>query len=99
IELIYGFTGSFYIENIAGFIAQHKESYLLSAGIMMIMIALAFKVSAAPFHFWTPDVYEGSPTVITAFMSTVVKTAAFGAFFRLFMNSFSGVNATWSTVL
>jgi NADH-quinone oxidoreductase subunit N len=60
---------------------------------------MCFKVSAAPFHFWAPDVYEGSPTLITALMSTVVKTAAFAAFLRLFMISFSGVSELWTMVL
>jgi NADH-quinone oxidoreductase subunit N len=53
-------------------------------GLLLIIVGLCFKVGAAPFHFWTPDVYEGSPTLITAFMSTVVKTAGFAAFLRLF---------------
>jgi NADH-quinone oxidoreductase subunit N len=60
---------------------------------------MLFKVSAAPFHFWAPDVYEGSPTVITALMSTIVKTAAFAAFMRLFLVVFGGVNESWSMVL
>ncbi|MCX7729542.1 MAG: proton-conducting transporter membrane subunit, partial [Bacteroidia bacterium] len=55
------------------------------AGILMILIALAFKVSLAPFHFWTPDVYEGSPIVVTALMSTVVKTSVFVAVMKLFL--------------
>jgi NADH-quinone oxidoreductase subunit N len=63
------------------------------------MIAMCFKVSAAPFHFWAPDVYQGSPTLITALMSTVVKTAAFAAFLRLFMIGFSGVSEMWSGIL
>jgi NADH-quinone oxidoreductase subunit N len=65
------------------------------------MIAMSFKVSAAPFHFWVPDVYQGAPTVITAFMATIVKTAAIAAFFRLFHTSFQGieggyVDAIWA---
>ena len=61
-----------------------------------MMIGLCFKIGAAPFHFWTPDVYEGSPTLITALMSTVVKTAAFAAFIRLFMIGFGSVNEVWT---
>jgi NADH-quinone oxidoreductase subunit N len=60
---------------------------------------MCFKVSAAPFHFWAPDVYHGSPTIITALMSTVVKTAAFAAFMRLFMIGFNGVSETWTGIL
>jgi NADH-quinone oxidoreductase subunit N len=69
------------------------------AGVMMMLVAMCFKVSAAPFHFWAPDVYQGSPTVITALMSTVVKTAAFAAFMRLFLVGFGGVSQTWSLAL
>jgi len=64
-----------------------------------MLIAMCFKVSAAPFHFWAPDVYEGSPTLITALMSTVVKTAAFAAFMRLFLIGFAEVSATWTSIL
>ena len=60
---------------------------------------MLFKVSAAPFHFWAPDVYQGSPTLITALMSTVVKTAAFAAFMRLFMVGFAEVSSTWTSIL
>jgi NADH-quinone oxidoreductase subunit N len=69
------------------------------AGVLLVLVAMLFKVSAAPFHFWAPDVYEGSPTVITALMSTIVKTAAFAAFMRLFLVTFGGVNETWGIVL
>ena len=61
----------------------------------MIIIGLSFKIGAAPFHFWTPDVYEGSPTLITAFMSTVVKTAGFAAFLRLLMVCFAPLHDFW----
>ena len=60
---------------------------------------MCFKVSAAPFHFWAPDVYEGSPTLITALMSTVVKTAAFAAFMRLFLVGFGALNDVWAGAL
>jgi NADH-quinone oxidoreductase subunit N len=63
------------------------------------MIAMSFKISAVPFHFWVPDVYQGSPTIITAYMSTVVKTAAFAAFLRLFIYSFRGIEEFWTTTL
>ncbi len=91
IALVYGATGSFDLYVIGDKIAamQGSAPMFLYAGILMIMIAMAFKVSVAPFHFWAPDVYEGSPLVITALMSTVVKTAAFAAFFRLFFYGFS----------
>src|SRR5260370_31007245 len=68
-------------------------------GILLIIVGLCFKVGAAPFHFWTPDVYEGSPTLITAFMSTVVKTAGFAAFLRLFSECFAPMSDFWVPAL
>jgi NADH-quinone oxidoreductase subunit N len=63
------------------------------------MIALGFKVSAAPMHMWTPDVYDGSPTPFTAYMATVVKASAFFAFIRLFQVSFGSISTQWTVVL
>jgi NADH-quinone oxidoreductase subunit N len=63
-----------------------------------MLVGLAFKISAVPFHFWAPDVYEGAPTVVTAFMSTIVKIAAFAAFFRLFYTAFKPVAPQWVDV-
>jgi NADH-quinone oxidoreductase subunit N len=65
------------------------------AGVVMMLIGILFKVSAVPFHFWAPDVYEGSPTSVTAFMSTIVKIAAFAAFMRLFSTAFIAAQSTW----
>ena len=101
IALIYGATGSFDIDVIATRLSEGNlnSSVMLFAGILLTMIAMAFKVSAAPFHFWAPDVYQGAPTVITAFMSTVVKTAAVAAFFRLFIHTFTSMTEVWHTAL
>jgi len=101
IALIYGATGSFDLNEIRAYIASNTGNMpsFFYAGIVMMLIAMCFKVSAAPFHFWAPDVYQGSPTIITALMSTVVKTAAFAAFMRLFMISFAGVSETWTYIL
>jgi NADH-quinone oxidoreductase subunit N len=65
----------------------------------MLIIGLAFKISAVPFHFWAPDVYEGSPTVVTTFMSTIVKIAAFAGFYRLFSTCFAPVIEQWGDVI
>jgi NADH-quinone oxidoreductase subunit N len=101
ITLIYGATGSFNISVISEHILQNAGSMpsFFYAGIIMIIAGLAFKVSAAPFHFWAPDVYQGSPNVITAYMSTIVKTAAFAAFFRLFSTCFASVESSWSQII
>lgn len=99
IALVYGATGSFNLDAIAVAVKNPQNTAILYAGIAMMMIGVSFKVSAAPFHFWTPDVYEGSPTLITTFMSTVVKTAGFAAFLRLFLVCFASVNAFWAPAL
>jgi NADH-quinone oxidoreductase subunit N len=101
IALIYGATGTFDIMEIRSSItaAQGVMPSLFYVGVMMMLVAMAFKVSAAPFHFWAPDVYQGSPTVITAFMSTIVKTAAFTAFIRLFLVGFGGIDERWNMVM
>ncbi len=96
IALIYGSTGSFNLQVIS---EQSNSSLMMVAGVVMMIVGLAFKVSAVPFHFWTPDVYTGSPTVITAFMSTVVKTAAFAGFFRLFFTCFSSSSSIWTNTI
>jgi len=68
-------------------------------GAFYIMVALSFKVSAAPFQFWTPDVYDGAPTVFTSFMSTIVKVAGFFAFLRLFEHAFGVVQDQWQHLI
>ena len=102
ITLLYGATGSFKLEQIQGFASNMpagSESYILYAGLLLLLIGMLFKVSAAPFHFWTPDVYEGAPTIFTTFMSTVVKTAGFAALFRLLSGSFTGTYGFWWIVI
>jgi NADH-quinone oxidoreductase subunit N len=98
IALIYGSTGSFDLGQIGAWTVRNHGNIppLFYAGCLMMLVGMSFKVSAAPFHFWAPDVYQGAPTVITAFMSTIVKTAAFGAFFRLFWVAFSHSGVEWS---
>jgi NADH-quinone oxidoreductase subunit N len=85
IALVYGASATFYLPEIKIYIAQFHGNLppMLLIGLLFIIIGVAFKVAVAPFHFWSPDVYEGSPTLVTAFMATVVKTAGFAAFFRL----------------
>jgi len=97
IALIYGDAGTFYIDLIktgSGMFTPMK-----AAGIVLILASMAFKVSAAPFHFWTPDVYDGSPTVFTSFMATIVKSVAFFAFLTLFDHGFGNLQSHWKTLL
>jgi len=101
--LIYGATGSFSITDIKGYVlltqSARATSLLLYVGLLLLLVGMLFKVSAAPFHFWTPDVYDGAPTQFTAFMSTVVKTAGFAALFRLLSVSFTGIYNFWWMLL
>jgi NADH-quinone oxidoreductase subunit N len=101
ITLIYGASGSFDLDLIRDWVVTHPRNIdpLFYTGILLIIIGLCFKVGAAPFHFWTPDVYEGSPSLITLFMSTVVKVAGFAAFLRLFSACFITIAGFWTPVL
>jgi len=97
IALIYGDTGSFYLDAIkAGF---GVLTPMKGAGLLLILASMSFKVSAAPFHFWTPDVYDGSPTVFTSFMSTIVKSVAFYAFLTLFDQAFGKLHEHWKMLV
>jgi NADH-quinone oxidoreductase subunit N len=82
IALLYGATQSFDLNKIAEYASGDILSPLFLTGVLLILFALFFKVSAAPFHFWAPDVYEGAPSIITAFMSTLVKVVGFAAFYK-----------------
>ena len=95
ITFLYGASskGTFFIDEIS--LLGGPASPLFMAGLLLLLISMAFKVSAAPFHFWTPDVYDGAPTVFTSFMATIVKAAVFIAFIRLFFDSFGEIQARW----
>jgi NADH-quinone oxidoreductase subunit N len=97
ITLVYGATGSFDLDVINQYLVGNFKavSPLFYTGLILMFVGLSFKVGAAPFHFWVPDVYEGSPSLIMAFMSTVVKTAGFAAFVRLFAGSFAPLHDFW----
>ncbi len=101
ITLCYGAIGSFRLE--APVIIPSKgmalEQYLLSAGLILIFASMNFKVSAAPFHFWTPDVYDGAPTVFTSFMATIVKAAGFIAFVSIFHAQSKALGYSWELLL
>ncbi|MEI9908556.1 MAG: NADH-quinone oxidoreductase subunit N [Bacteroidota bacterium] len=92
IALIYGSVGSFSTAQIN---MTEKPGALMIAGMILLLFSMSFKVSAAPFHFWTPDVYDGAPTVFTSFMATIVKVAAFIAFIRLFGEAFGNLQPQW----
>ena len=101
IVLLYGATVSFHIDGITEFIKVHHGNIpsIFKLGVLFILIGFAFKVAAVPFHFWVPDVYEGSPTLITSFMATVVKVASFAAFFKLFHCCFAPLASQWLIIV
>jgi NADH-quinone oxidoreductase subunit N len=92
--LVYGATGELGFSQIAA--AHAGDDAFLVAGLAMILAGLAFKVSAAPFHMWTPDVYQGAPTSVTAFMSAATKTAALVLTLRLLLTAFPGEEDIWT---
>ncbi len=101
IALYYGATGSFSLiaPPVSAVTGGVNPSFLQVAGILLLFVAMCFKVSAAPFHFWTPDVYDGAPAVFTSFMATVVKAAGFIAFIRLFQTQTQVLGPTWDIIL
>jgi NADH-quinone oxidoreductase subunit N len=100
LALLYGATGSTDFSGIAASIsAGHSSDVLLLTGIALVLVGLCFKASVAPFHQWTPDVYEGAPTPITAFMAVATKAAAFGVLLRIFDVALVADNLDWAPVL
>ncbi|MGH7843970.1 MAG: NADH-quinone oxidoreductase subunit N [Candidatus Binatia bacterium] len=100
IALIYGATGSTNLSRISSRLieATREPNLLLNTGAVLLVIGLAFKIAAVPFHFWAPDVYEGAPTSVTAFMAVAVKTAAFAGWARIVVHQLAPLNQEWSTV-
>ena len=102
IALIYGAIGKTNLGAIGEALASQEallRNPLLLAGTGLLTVGLGFKVSVVPFHVWTPDVYEGAPTSVTAFMSVATKAAGFAAFLRVFLYALSGLKADWDVLL
>ncbi|TAF33612.1 MAG: NADH-quinone oxidoreductase subunit N [Cytophagales bacterium] len=101
VAMLYGATGSFSVSGLAQYISANaaSPSPLLILGLCLVLVGVLFKVSAAPFHFWTPDVYEGAPTFFTTFMSTVVKTAGFAAAYKLLSVTFIDMYLNWCYIV
>jgi NADH-quinone oxidoreductase subunit N len=98
-SLVYGYTGSARFEVIAAVIEAEGVSLGLTFGLVFLCAGMAFKISAAPFHMWTPDVYEGSPTPVTFFFATAPKVAAGGLFARVLFDGFGHAVPEWQQVL
>ena len=101
IAMLYGATGTTNIKEMAAFLANNPplSNPMIILGSSLLIIGFGFKIACVPFHKWTPDVYEGAPTAITAFLSAGPKAAAFAAFFRVFLVSLPGLEPKWSTIL
>jgi NADH-quinone oxidoreductase subunit N len=100
VAFIYGFAGGVQLETVQAAVANPQRSQvLLYAGFGLIAIGLLFKAALAPFHVWTPDVYQGAPTPVTAFMAACTKVAAFGALLRILYVAFAGVQWDFQPVL
>lgn len=97
IALIYGATGTF--DTMFAYPDEAQIPVLSVVGMMLLLFSMSFKVSAAPFHFWTPDVYDGAPSVFTSFMATIIKAAAFIAFMKLFDDSFGQMQPHWKVLV
>jgi NADH-quinone oxidoreductase subunit N len=101
VALAYTLTGSTRLDEIEVYMAAGamNASPMMLVALALLLVGFAFKISAVPFHMWTPDAYEGAPTIVTGFMSTAVKAAAFAAFVRVFLSAFEPLRHDWEPVL
>ena len=101
IAFTYGLTGSTRLDRVGAYLAAQSmsDNPLILVALGLLLVGFAFKISAVPFHMWTPDAYEGAPAIVTGFMSTGVKAAAFAAFARVFLSSFEPFSADWAPVV
>jgi NADH-quinone oxidoreductase subunit N len=101
IALVYGATGSTNLPNIATYLATSvvPGNGILLAGMALLLVGLGFKVAAVPFHTWTPDVYQGSPTPVTGFMAAAAKAAGFAGLLRVFFSTFSALRLDWQPAI
>ncbi len=99
-SLIYGVTGTLDLTEIRDFVAaQQGDSIILVLGLVFVLVGIAFKLGAVPFHMWVPDVYEGAPTPVTLFISSAPKMAAFGMLMRLLVDGLPGLQQDWTGML
>jgi NADH-quinone oxidoreductase subunit N len=101
IAFTYGLSGSTRLDRIGTFLAAQSmsDNPLILVAVGLLLVGFAFKISAVPFHMWTPDAYEGAPAVVTGFMSTGVKAAAFAAFTRVFLSAFEPFSVDWAPMI
>jgi NADH-quinone oxidoreductase subunit N len=101
IALIYGATGSTNLPQIADYLSKNviASNGVLLAGLALLLVGFGFKIAAVPFHMWSPDVYEGSPSPVTGFMAAIAKVGAFAALLRVFVSSFGTVRTDWQPIV
>jgi NADH-quinone oxidoreductase subunit N len=101
IALTYGITGSTRLAEVGSYLAAASTSGspMILIALGLLLVGFAFKISAVPFHMWTPDAYQGAPAIVTGFMSTGVKVAAFAAFARVFLSSFEPFKSDWTPLV
>ena len=101
IALVYGATGSTNLPQIADYLAKNVivSNGVLLAGLALLLVGFGFKIAAVPFHMWSPDVYQGSPSPVTGFMAAVAKAGAFAALLRVFVSSFGTLRTDWQPII
>jgi NADH-quinone oxidoreductase subunit N len=100
ISIIFGVTGSTRLVEIAAVVnGRGIDDPLVFIALMLLIVGFGFKVAAVPFHMWTPDVYEGAPTSVTAFMAVASKAASFAAFLRVLLEAFGGIKPDWNLLI
>ncbi len=98
-SMIYGASGSLDLGEIGAYVALNSDSTVLLFGLTFVIVGLAFKLGAVPFHMWLPDVYHGAPTTVTVFIGTAPKIAAFAMVMRLLVEGLGGLHTEWLTLL
>ncbi len=98
-SIIYGVTGSLELANVASKIGNQVPGVLLSFGLVFMIVGIAFKLGAVPFHMWLPDVYQGAPTAVTLYISSAPKLAAFAMMIRLLVDGMMGLHEHWQGIL
>ncbi|MEO8327866.1 MAG: NADH-quinone oxidoreductase subunit N, partial [Nitrospirota bacterium] len=100
ISIIFGVTGSTRLVEIAAVVnGRGIDDPLVFIALMLLIVGFGFKIAAVPFHMWTPDVYEGAPTSVTAFMAVASKAASFAAFLRVLLEAFGGIKPDWNLLI
>ncbi|MBI1423067.1 MAG: NADH-quinone oxidoreductase subunit NuoN [Gammaproteobacteria bacterium] len=98
-SMIYGATGSLDLTTISRQVAAHQQNIVLIFGLVFVIVGVAFKLGAVPFHMWLPDVYQGSPTAVTVYLGSAPKIAAFAMLMRLLVDGLGGLHMQWQDIL